>query len=139
MKAPFPYFGGKAFIAPLIWQLLGDVKSYIEPFAGGAAVLLARPNYRQGEHVETLNDLDAILANVWRALRFAPDEVARSEERRLAEEVGISKRKLQRMKAGAGFSALSRAAWERWKVENEAIWVKATAEAETEVFPGGGL
>jgi DNA adenine methylase len=77
MNAPFPYFGGKASIAPLVWQLLGDVKHYIEPFAGGAAVLLARADYRQGEHIETINDLDGMIANVWRALRFAPDEVAK--------------------------------------------------------------
>lgn len=35
-KAPFPYFGGKSKAAPLVWQLLGDVEHYVEPFAGSA-------------------------------------------------------------------------------------------------------
>jgi hypothetical protein len=31
MKAPFPYFGGKSTIAPVVWERLGDVpnKDYI--------------------------------------------------------------------------------------------------------------
>lgn len=76
-QSPFPYFGGKASIAPLVWQLLGDVKHYVEPFCGGAAVLLARPDYRQDEHVETINDADGMIANVWRALQKDPDAVAK--------------------------------------------------------------
>ncbi len=75
LAAPFPYFGGKASAAPLVWQALGDVPSYVEPFVGSAAVLLARP----GDHRpvrETINDADGFLSNVWRALRAAPEEVA---------------------------------------------------------------
>ncbi|MCP3065299.1 DNA adenine methylase [Myxococcus sp. K38C18041901] len=48
--------------------------NYVEPFAGSLAVLLARPT---PPGVETVNDLDTYLANFWRALRAAPDEVAR--------------------------------------------------------------
>ena len=43
LRAPFPYFGGKYRAAPTVWAALGDVGLYIEPFAGSAAVLLARP------------------------------------------------------------------------------------------------
>ena len=43
LKAPFPYFGGKRNAAPIIWEALGDVGGYVEPFAGSAAVLLGRP------------------------------------------------------------------------------------------------
>lgn len=77
LKFPAPYFGGKSRIAPLVWRALGDVRHYMEPFAGSAAVLLLRPNYKPGYHVETINDADGYIANVWRALQFAPDEVAR--------------------------------------------------------------
>ena len=42
MKAPFPYFGGKSQIASWVWTLFGpDIRNYVEPFAGGAAVLTA--------------------------------------------------------------------------------------------------
>jgi DNA adenine methylase len=75
-RAPFPYFGGKSQIASTVWEALGDVPSYIEPFCGSAAVLLARPAWHRGK-AETLNDADCHVANFWRALQAAPDEVAR--------------------------------------------------------------
>lgn len=76
LKAPFPYFGGKSAISHHVWNALGDVKHYIEPFFGSGAVLLLRPDYRQGEHVETVCDADGYVCNVWRALQLSPDEVA---------------------------------------------------------------
>ena len=76
LAAPFPYFGGKRRAAPLIWPLLGDPAGYVEPFAGSAAVLLARPPFK-GRRVETLNDADGWLVDCWRALQLAPDDVAR--------------------------------------------------------------
>ena len=76
LAAPFPYFGGKRRAAPLIWQALGDPAGYVEPFAGSAAVLLARPQFK-GRRVETLNDADGWLVNLWRAIQLSPSEVAR--------------------------------------------------------------
>jgi hypothetical protein len=73
--APFPYFGGKRRAAPRIWQALGDPSGYVEPFAGSAAVLLARPAFT-GRRVETLNDADGWLVNAWRAIQLSPAEVA---------------------------------------------------------------
>jgi DNA adenine methylase len=77
MKAPFPYFGGKAPVANFVWAALGSPKHYIEPFFGSGAVLLARPNYAASETVESVCDKDGFLANVWRAMQAAPEEVAR--------------------------------------------------------------
>ena len=73
LKAPFPYFGGKRRAASLVWDALGNVDHYVEPFCGSAAVLLARPH--EGR-CETVNDLDGMVANFWRAVRAAPDAVA---------------------------------------------------------------
>ncbi|MBN7350736.1 DNA adenine methylase [Mycobacteroides abscessus] len=75
LSAPFPYFGGKRRAAPKIWDALGDVGGYVEPFAGSAAALLARPRFT-GRRVETLNDSDGWLVNTWRAIQFAPTDVA---------------------------------------------------------------
>ena len=75
LAAPFPYFGGKRRAAPRIWQALGDPSGYVEPFAGSAAVLLARPPFK-GRRVETLNDADGWLINAWRAIQLSPDAVA---------------------------------------------------------------
>lgn len=76
MKAPFPWFGGKRRVASDVWARFGDVSNYIEPFAGSLAVLLERPAWHTG-HTETVNDKDMYIANFWRALQSAPDEVAR--------------------------------------------------------------
>ena len=75
LAAPFPYFGGKRRAAPAIWRALGDPSGYVEPFAGSAAVLLARPEFK-GRRVETLNDSDGWLVNMWRALQLSPHETA---------------------------------------------------------------
>ena len=77
LKAPFPYFGGKSKIAPLIWSWFGDVQNYVEPFAGSLAVLLSRPS----DHThakERVNDKDGYISNFWRALAFgAWEDVAK--------------------------------------------------------------
>ena len=91
LKAPFPYFGGKSAIAPVIWQALGDVGGYVEPFAGSAAVLLARPPV-DGRRVETINDADGWLVNMWRSIQLAPDEVARHCDWPVTEIDGIRSR-----------------------------------------------
>jgi len=75
LVAPFPYFGGKRRAAEIVWRALGDPSGYVEPFAGSAAVLLARPAFR-GRRVETINDMDGWLVNAWRAIQLSPDEVA---------------------------------------------------------------
>ena len=75
ISAPFPYFGGKRRAAATIWQALGDPSGYVEPFAGSAAVLLARPAFK-GRRVETLNDSDGWLVNMWRAIQHDPAGVA---------------------------------------------------------------
>jgi len=77
MKAPFPYFGGKSTVAPEVWAALGQPKHYIEPFFGSGAVLLARPDYNPQKHMETICDKDGFVANAWRGMQFAPDELAR--------------------------------------------------------------
>jgi site-specific DNA-adenine methylase len=73
LKSPFPWFGGKSRVADLVWDRLGDVPNYVEPFFGSGAVLLGRPHIA---HTETINDLDCMVANFWRALQNDPDGVA---------------------------------------------------------------
>ena len=75
MKAPFIWFGGKRKVAPIVWEALGDVDNYVEPFAGSLAVLLERPAWH-ARKCETVNDADRYLANLWRALAKAPEAVA---------------------------------------------------------------
>lgn len=73
LQAPFPWFGGKSRVADIVWQRLGDVPNYVEPFAGSLAVLLQRPHEPK---VETVNDLDGFIANFWRAVKCDPEGAA---------------------------------------------------------------
>lgn len=75
MDAPFPWYGGKARVAPLVWRRFGQVQNYVEPFFGSGAVLLGRPQPISG--TETVNDLDGFIANFWRAVAADPEAVAR--------------------------------------------------------------
>ena len=73
LKAPFPWFGGKSKVASLVWERFGDVQNYVEPFFGSGAVLL---NRKTDAGIETVNDLDCMVANFWRALQHDPNAVA---------------------------------------------------------------
>jgi DNA adenine methylase len=74
MKSPVPYFGSKQTIAPWIASLLPDHEHYVEPFAGGLSVLLAKaPSL-----METVNDLDGQLMTFWRVLRERPQDLIRA-------------------------------------------------------------
>ena len=76
--APFPWFGGKSFAAPEIRALLGDgLSSYVEPFAGSLAVPLTGGPIAK---VETVNDADGLLANVWRSIRWSPEATAQAAD-----------------------------------------------------------
>lgn len=73
LRGPVPYFGSKQTLAPRIVELLPPHAHYVEPFAGGLSVLLAK---RPSPH-ETVNDLDEDLVCFWRVLREQPDELHR--------------------------------------------------------------
>jgi len=73
IKAPFPWFGGKSTVADLVWSRFGNCPNYVEPFFGSGAVLLGRPH---DPKTETVNDLDGLVANFWRAIQRDPEAVA---------------------------------------------------------------
>jgi DNA adenine methylase len=72
MKPPVSYYGGKQRIASKIVPLISKHTVYVEPFAGGAAVMFAKPwpavtartHYR-----EVINDQDGRLVNFYKVLR----------------------------------------------------------------------
>jgi DNA adenine methylase len=67
------YFGGKTLLAPRIAALLPPHGHYVEPYAGGLSVLLAK----RPSAMETVNDLDGAVVTFWRVLRDRPAELAR--------------------------------------------------------------
>lgn len=63
---PLKWHGGKHYLAPKIVALMPSHVHYVEPFAGGLAVLLAK----DPEGVsEVVNDLHRDLTNFWRVLQ----------------------------------------------------------------------
>ncbi len=68
LKPPLKWHGGKHYLAARIVALMTPHTHYVEPFAGGLAVLLAK----NPEGVsEVVNDLDRALTNFWRVLQDA--------------------------------------------------------------------
>lgn len=77
LKSPYPYFGGKSRVCDIVWQRFGDVRNYVEPFFGSGAMLLGRPHWPfESTRIETVNDLDAMIPNLWRAIAKDPEAVA---------------------------------------------------------------
>ena len=72
---PFPAFGGKSAVADIVWDAIGDVDRWIEPFAFSAAVTLRRPRHHR-PRLEVINDVNAFVANFWRATQIDPGAVA---------------------------------------------------------------
>jgi len=73
LRAPFPWFGGKSKVVDEVWPRLGNPPNYVEPFAGSLAMLLGRPDW-EGK-LETVNDKDGFICNVWRAIALDPESV----------------------------------------------------------------
>lgn len=73
MRTPLTYYGGKQRLAGQIVPLMPAHRVYLEPFAGGAAVLFAKPRAER----EVLNDLNGQIRRFWRAVRDEPEELAR--------------------------------------------------------------
>lgn len=61
----------------VVWEALGDPRTYLEPFFGSGAVLFARPGYNPRSHYETICDKYGLVTNAWRALWFNLDGMER--------------------------------------------------------------
>lgn len=78
-KPPFPWFGAKSAVADKVWDAIGDVPNFAEPFFGSGATLFLRPQQHRGG-IETVNDADGFVANFWRALQHDPEAVAEAAD-----------------------------------------------------------
>lgn len=74
MKPCFQWTGSKTTMAPGIVTMMKEHGSYVEPFAGGLSVLLAKPP----SAVEVVNDSNELLVTFYRTLRDHFDELSRA-------------------------------------------------------------
>jgi DNA adenine methylase len=98
ISGPLKWHGGKAYLARRIVALMPRHRHYVEPYAGGLAVLLARdPGDRRlwlddssGQRgvSEVVNDRNGRLTNFWRVLR---DEDTFARFQRAVEAVPLSR------------------------------------------------
>lgn len=72
----FRYHGGKFRLAPWLLEFFPPHKTYVEPFGGGASILLRKPRCAR----EIYNDLDGEVVNVFRVMRESPAALIRAIE-----------------------------------------------------------
>lgn len=72
MKAVMKYPGSKWSIADWIINYFPDHHSYLEPFFGSGAVLFKKSR----SHIETVNDLDGNVVNLFEWIRKDPEKLA---------------------------------------------------------------
>lgn len=76
MKAILRYPGAKWNLANWIVHQLPSHKTYLEPYFGSGAVFFNK----KSSPVETINDIDSRITNLFRILRQCPDELAKTIE-----------------------------------------------------------
>lgn len=115
LAPPIPYFGGKQKIAQKIIQLFPEHSGYVEPFAGGLSVLLAKPRAR----LEVVNDLNGHIVTFWRVLRDQPEDL-----QRVCDLTPHSREEFTLADLGDGLSDLERArrVWVLMTQGRSAIW-----------------
>src|SRR5690349_12264878 len=100
---PVKWHGGKHYLARRIVGLMPRHLHYVEPFAGGLAVLLARdPDNRnlwlgsdssQYGVSELVNDINGRLMNFWRVIQ---DEATFEKFRRIVEAIPLARSEWQK-------------------------------------------
>lgn len=108
LTPPLKWHGGKQYLAERFVELMPRHLHYVEPFAGGLAVLFAKPYEGISEVV---NDMHGELTNFWSVLRDV-DEFERFH--RMVEATPFSEVEWDRAKANRGqpdLDEVERAFW----------------------------
>lgn len=74
MRRVLNYPGSKWRLAPKLVKLIPAHHSYVEPFFGSGAVLFNKP----ASNIETINDLDHDVVNLFRCIQCDADRLART-------------------------------------------------------------
>ena len=136
MNPILKYPGAKWRLANRIVSLMPPHKSYLEPFFGSGAVFFTKPRSR----IETINDLDGEIVNLFRVVRDMPEvleravaltpysreEYKRAWERRKAgdvtDPVELARLTLVRYWQAVGSRQIYQAGWRRDVAGREAAY-----------------
>ena len=72
-KPIIPWMGGKRRLAKQLLPLVEGHRTYVEPFAGGAAVFFMK----EPASVEVINDINGDLVNLYRVVKYHLEELVR--------------------------------------------------------------
>jgi DNA adenine methylase len=112
-KPMLRWMGGKSKLAPYIISQFPQHDCYVEPFCGGAAVLLRKPRSK----AEVINDCNNELINLYRCIKYHPTELAKQATVMLHSRWLFNQLKAQRsidltdIQRAARFYALNRMAF----------------------------
>lgn len=67
------WMGGKSKLSKQIISIFPKHTCYVEPFCGGAAIFLRKPRSKS----EVINDADGELINLYRCVKYHPDELSK--------------------------------------------------------------
>lgn len=114
------YPGSKWSLAEWIISFMPEHETYVEPFFGSGAVLFSKPRSR----LETVNDIDGEIVNLFRVIREQPKELAHGihwtphsrEEyynsyEAASDELERARRLIVRLWQGRGGKMASRTGW----------------------------
>lgn len=73
MKPILAYYGGKQRMAQTIVDMIPKHTTYVEPFAGGAAVLFRKPEVASSRYKEVISDMCEHLVNFYRIAKLKPE------------------------------------------------------------------
>ncbi len=134
MTKPFHYKpaiswpGGKSRMIDKLLPLIPKHDCYVEPFAGGIALLLAKPRSK----MEVLNDVNGDLVNFYRCVRFHTDSLLTE-----LEFVLNSREEFQDFRHQPGLTDIQRAA--RWYYRNKNCFGGTNIDSfGTGAISGGG-
>lgn len=127
IKPAIVWPGGKSRLLDEILPVIPKHEAYVEVFAGGLAVLLAKPRSK----LEVLNDINGELVNFYRCVRFHADVLLTE-----LEFVLNSRQEFHDFRAQPGLTDIQRAA--RWFFRNKTCFGGANMETFGSTASGGG-
>ena len=127
IKPAITWPGGKTRLLGDILPLIPSHDTYVEPFAGGLAVMLAKPRSK----LEVLNDINGDLVNFYRCVRFHTDVLLTE-----LEFVLNSREEFHDFRQQPGLTDIQRAA--RWFFRNRTCFGGANMDSFGSTASGGG-
>ena len=119
--------GGKSRLLKHLLPLIPPHRTYVEPFAGGLAVLLAK----ERSSLEVLNDLNGDLVNFYRCVRYHHDVLLTE-----LEFILNSREEFKDFRTQPGLTDLQKAA--RWFFRNRTCFGGANMDSFGSSAAGGG-